>query len=172
MIKQLSATAKTILSTAALVLAVSATGHAQEKQTLSKSKEKPLQSAKPNEKPALSKTAAADGKPAPALAVINSKGEKQDKTQEGARTIASQMKAQLGLNDTQYAQVLDINKSFLQKANETKGTKLERSKKMKSLTDEREAKLKSVLTESQFKQYAASRAENMKRLKSFAASAE
>jgi hypothetical protein len=93
----------------------------------------------------------------------------QDKLTEGAKAVTTQMKTQLNLNDSQYNQVLDINKTFLVKAKET--TKLtnatEKAKKLKNLSDEKEAKLKSVLTDDQYKKFAATRANYAKKLKEY-----
>jgi hypothetical protein len=93
----------------------------------------------------------------------------QDKLTEGATAVTNQMKTQLTLNDAQYTKVLDVNKTFLQKAAEANKTanKTEKAKKIKTLTDDREAKLKSVLTETQYKTFAANRATYAKKLREY-----
>jgi hypothetical protein len=84
----------------------------------------------------------------------------QDKLTEGAKTVTGQMKTQLGLNDSQYTKVLDVNKTFLVKAAEANKltNAAEKAKKLKTLSDERDTKLKSVLTGDQYKTFAANRA--------------
>lgn len=122
MIKKLTSAAKTILGTAALLLAVTTTAVAQEKDMIA----------------------------------------------EGAKTSATQMKAQLTLNDNQYTQVVDVNKTYLKKVKECKASgdnSAAKAKKMQALNEERDGKLKSVLTETQYKKYASVRAENIKKLK-------
>ncbi len=95
--------------------------------------------------------------------------QEKDKAGEGAKVVTTEMKVQLSLNDGQYAKVLDINKTFLQKAAEaekvTNGT--EKARKMKTLTDDRDAKLKSVLNETQYKTYQAGRVSNAKKLRQY-----
>jgi hypothetical protein len=93
--------------------------------------------------------------------------QEKDKASEGAKTITTEMKAQLSLNDSQHTKVMDINKTFLQKAAEAEKTvnATDKAKKLKALTDERDAKLKSVLTETQYKTYNANRASNGKKLR-------
>jgi hypothetical protein len=122
MIKRFTSAAKTILGAAALLLAVTTTAVAQEKDMIA----------------------------------------------EGAKTSASQMKTQLTLNDNQYTQVIDVNKAYLKKVKDCKAsgdTDAAKAKKMQALNEERDSKLKSVLTETQFKKYAAGRADNIKKLK-------
>lgn len=94
----------------------------------------------------------------------------QDRVAEGAKKFTDNMKTQLALNDGQYAKVLEINKAFLQKAadsRKTAVTKVEKAKKLKTYDDERETKLKSVLTDTQYKTFAATRAENRKKLREY-----
>lgn len=94
--------------------------------------------------------------------------QEKDKLAESAKTVASQMKTQLTLNDNQYTQVVDINKTYLKKVKDCKesgDTSAAKAKKMQALNEEKDSKLKSVLTEVQFKKYAAVRAENTKKLK-------
>lgn len=91
-----------------------------------------------------------------------------DKLAEGAKIAASQMKTQLTLNDNQYTQVVDVNKAYLKKVKDCKesgDTAAAKAKKMQALNEERDNKLKSVLTATQYKKYAAVRAENVKKLK-------
>lgn len=91
-----------------------------------------------------------------------------DKLAEGAKTSATQMKSQLTLNDNQYTQVVDVNKAYLKKVKDCKAsgdTDAAKAKKMQALNEERDSKLKSVLTITQYKKYAAVRAENIKKLK-------
>lgn len=92
----------------------------------------------------------------------------QDKVAEGTRKVTDGMKTQLSLNDSQYAKVLEINKTYLVKVKDSKAksvNKVEQAKKLKTIDDDREAKLKSVLTEDQYKIYGAGRADNKKKLK-------
>lgn len=94
----------------------------------------------------------------------------QDKLAEGASKVTVQMKEQLNLNDSQFTKVMDVNKTFLEKAkacHASKATEVEKKKKMKTIIDERESKLKSVLTEDQYKRFAARRSDNMAKLKAF-----
>lgn len=93
----------------------------------------------------------------------------QDKVSEGATAVTNQMKTQLGLNDGQYNQVLEINKSFLTKAVEANKlpNKSDKTKKIKTLSDERETKLKSVLTDDQYKKFTANRATYSKKLREY-----
>lgn len=94
--------------------------------------------------------------------------QEQDKLTEAAKTSASQMKTQLVLNDNQYTQVVDVNKAYLKKVKDCKSsgdTSAAKAKKMQALNEERDGKLKSVLTETQYKKYAAVRADNIKKLK-------
>lgn len=94
----------------------------------------------------------------------------QDRVAEGAKKVTDNMKTQLALNDGQYAKVLEINKTFLQKVKDSRAAttnKVEQAKKLKVIDDDREAKLKSVLTEDQYKMFAANRAENKKKLKEY-----
>ena len=94
--------------------------------------------------------------------------QENDKIAEGAKISASQMKTQLTLNDNQYTQVIDVNKTYLKKVKDCKAsgdTAPAKAKKMQALNEERDSKLKSVLTETQYKKYAAVRAENIKKLK-------
>lgn len=94
----------------------------------------------------------------------------QDKTAEGAKVVTTHLKTQLSLNDGQYAKVYEINKTFLQKANDNNMLSInatEKTKKLKALMEEKDAKLKSVLTDVQFKTYAANRANTAKKLKEY-----
>ncbi len=94
-----------------------------------------------------------------------------DKLAEGAKTSAAQMKSQLTLNDNQYTQVVDVNKAYLKKVKDCKAsgdTAPAKAKKMQALNEERDSKLKSVLTPTQYKKYAAVRADNIKKLKAAA----
>lgn len=94
----------------------------------------------------------------------------QDKLAEGAKTVTTEMKTQLVLNDGQYSQVLDVNRAYLKKVkenNESGASSVAKAKKMQSLNEEKDTKLKSVLTEVQYKKYAAGRAENTRKLKAF-----
>ena len=94
----------------------------------------------------------------------------QDKAAEGAKAVTTAMKEQLTLNDAQYTKVYDVNLTFLQKAqknSEAGGTKQDRTKKLRALEDERETKLKSVLTETQYKMFAATRANNNTKLRQY-----
>jgi len=122
MIKKLKITVKTMLGTAALLIALSTTAYAQ------------------------------------------------DKIAEGASKVTAHMKEQLNLNDSQFTKVMDVNRTFLEKAkacHASKATEIEKKKKMKVIVDERESKLKSVLTEDQYKRFAARRSDNMAKLKAF-----
>jgi len=124
MIKKITSAAKTIFGAAALLLALSTTVVAQEKE--------------------------------------------KDMIAEGAKTSATQMKTQLTLNDNQYTQVVDLNKAYLKKVKDCKAsgdTDIAKAKKMQALNEERDGKLKSVLTATQYKKYAAVRADNIKKLK-------
>jgi hypothetical protein len=99
---------------------------------------------------------------------ITATAQETDKLAEGAKAAASQMKTQLVLNDNQYTQVVDVNKAYLKKVKECKASgdnAPAKAKKMQALNEERDGKLKSVLTETQYKKYAAVRAENIKKLK-------
>jgi len=92
----------------------------------------------------------------------------QDKLAEGAKKVTDGMKTQLTLNESQYAKVLEINKTYLVKVKENKTKtvgKVEQAKKLKTIDEDREAKLKSVLTQDQYKMFAATRADNKKKLK-------
>jgi dTDP-glucose pyrophosphorylase len=94
----------------------------------------------------------------------------QDKLAEGAKTVTTEMKTQLVLNDGQYSQVLDVNRAYLKKVkenNESGASSVAKAKKMQALNEEKDTKLKSVLTEVQYKKYAAGRAENTRKLKAF-----
>ncbi len=93
----------------------------------------------------------------------------KDKAVEGAKVITTEMKAQLSLNDSQHTKVMDINKTFLQKAAEAEKTvnATDKAKKLKALTDDRDAKLRSVLTGTQYKTYNANRASNGKKLRQY-----
>ncbi len=95
--------------------------------------------------------------------------QEKDRAGEGAKVVTTEMKAQLSLNDGQHAKVLDINKTFLQKAAEAEkvANATDRAKKLKMLTDDRDAKLKSVLNETQYKTYQAGRAGNAKKLRAY-----
>ncbi|MEL1245273.1 hypothetical protein AAEO56_13435 [Flavobacterium sp. DGU11] len=96
--------------------------------------------------------------------------QEKDKATEGAKVVTTQMKSQLALNDSQYTKVMDVNKTFLQKAAEAeKGTTnaTEKAKKIKMFTDERDSKLKSVLTETQYKTYTANKAAYGKKFREF-----
>ncbi|RZJ62654.1 MAG: hypothetical protein EOO45_22345 [Flavobacterium sp.] len=96
--------------------------------------------------------------------------QEKDKATEGAKVVTTQMKSKLGLNDSQYTKVMDVNKIFLQKASETeKGTTnaTEKTKKIKTLNDERDSKLKSVLTDAQYKTYTANRITYVKQFKEY-----
>lgn len=95
--------------------------------------------------------------------------QEKDKAVEGAKVVTTEMKAQLSLNDSQYTKVMDINKTFLQKAAEAEKVTnaTDKAKKMKTLTEDRDAKLKSVLTETQYKTYQANRASNAKKLRQY-----
>ncbi|MHA3789269.1 hypothetical protein ACX0HA_13755 [Flavobacterium hauense] len=124
MIKKITSAAKMIFGAAALLLALSTTVVAQEKE--------------------------------------------KDMIAEGAKTSAAQMKTQLTLNDNQYTQVVDLNKAYLKKVKDCKAsgdTDIAKAKKMQALNEERDGKLKSVLTATQYKKYAAVRADNIKKLK-------
>ena len=92
----------------------------------------------------------------------------QDKSAEGLTKLNDYMKAQLSLNDSQYAKVNDVNRVFVQKANENEksnANKLDKAKKVKALEADRDTKLQSVLTKEQYKIFIANRAENTKKLK-------
>lgn len=90
----------------------------------------------------------------------------QDKVQEGAKKITNHMKAQLSLNDSQCAKVLEINKVYFKKVKDNNGaTDVEKAKKQKAYDEERDAKLKSVLSDTQYKIYVANRASNAKKYK-------
>lgn len=94
--------------------------------------------------------------------------QEKDKLAESAKTVATQMKSQLTLNDSQFTQVVDVNKAYLKKVKDCKAsgdTAAAKAKKMQALNEERDGKLKSVLTEVQYKKYASGRAENTKKLK-------
>ncbi|KGO91087.1 hypothetical protein [Flavobacterium subsaxonicum] len=94
----------------------------------------------------------------------------QDRVAEGAKKVTDGMKTQLTLNDSQYAKVLEINKAYLVKVKESKAksvNKVEAAKKLKTIDEDREAKLKSVLTADQYKAFAATRADNKKKLKEY-----
>lgn len=94
----------------------------------------------------------------------------QDKLAEGAKTVTTEMKTQLVLNDGQYSQVLDVNRTYLKKVkenNESGASAVAKAKKAQALNEEKDTKLKSVLTEVQYKKYAAGRAENTRKLKAF-----
>ncbi|MGQ2984463.1 hypothetical protein [Flavobacterium sp.] len=95
--------------------------------------------------------------------------QEKDRAGEGAKAVTTEMKTQLSLNDGQYAKVMDINKTFLQKAAEAEkvANATDKAKKLKTLTDDRDAKLKSVLNETQFKTYQAGRAGNAKKLRAY-----
>ncbi|WP_146185849.1 hypothetical protein [Flavobacterium album] len=96
--------------------------------------------------------------------------QEKEKATEGAKVVTTQMKAQLALNDSQYTKVMDVNKTFLQKAAEAeKGTTnpTEKAKKIKAVTDERDTKLKSVLTETQYKTYTANKANYGKKFREY-----
>lgn len=96
--------------------------------------------------------------------------QEKDKATEGAKVVTTQMKSQLALNDSQYTKVMDVNKTFLQKAAEAeKGTTnaTEKAKKIKTVTEERDTKLKSVLTETQYKTYTANKAAYGKKFREF-----
>lgn len=91
-----------------------------------------------------------------------------DKIAEASKTVATQMKSQLVLNDNQYTQVVEVNKAYLKKVKDCKAsgdTASAKAKKMQAINEERDGKLKSVLTEVQYKKYGAVRAENIKKLK-------
>lgn len=95
-------------------------------------------------------------------------GQETDKIAEASKTVATQMKTQLTLNDNQYTQVVEINKAYLKKVKDSKAsgdTTVAKAKKMQAINEERDGKLKSVLTEVQYKKYGATRAENIKKLK-------
>ena len=94
--------------------------------------------------------------------------QENDKIAEAAKISASQMKTQFTLNDNQYTQVVDVNKAYLKKVKDCKAsgeTDVAKAKKMQALNEERDNKFKSVLTATQYKKYAAVRAENVKKLK-------
>jgi len=95
--------------------------------------------------------------------------QEKDRAGEGAKAVTTEMKTQLSLNDGQYAKVMDINKTFLQKAAEAEkvANATDKAKKLKTLTDDRDAKLKSVLNETQFKTYQAGRTGNAKKLRAY-----
>jgi len=95
--------------------------------------------------------------------------QEKDKAGEGAKTVTTEMKTQLGLNDSQYSKVLDINKTFIAKAveAETIANATDKAKKMKTLNEEKETKMKSVLTETQYKTYGAKRADFGKKLRQY-----
>ena len=93
-----------------------------------------------------------------------------NKVDEGAAAVTTQMKKKLSLNDSQYTKVLLINKTFLKSAvaaQEKGGSRVEMAKKMRSLNDRRDTKLKSVLNTTQYKIYKANRASNYKKLKAY-----
>jgi len=95
-------------------------------------------------------------------------GQETDKIAEASKTVATQMKTQLTLNDNQYTQVVEVNKAYLKKVKDSKAsgdTAVAKAKKMQAINEERDGKLKSVLTEVQYKKYGATRAENIKKLK-------
>ena len=122
MIKNFISAAKTLLSAAVLLLAVTTTATAQE----------------------------------------------TDKITEGSKAVAAQMKNQLGLNDNQYTQVVEVNKAYLKKVKDCNASADNASAKAKrthAINEERDTKLKSVLTATQYKKYAAVRAENIRKLK-------
>lgn len=94
--------------------------------------------------------------------------QENDKIAEAAKISAGQMKTQFTLNDNQYTQVVDVNKAYLKKVKDCKAsgeTDAAKAKKMQAINEERDNKLKSVLTATQYKKYAAVRAENVKKLK-------
>lgn len=91
-----------------------------------------------------------------------------DAIAEAAKTSANQMKSQLTLNDNQYTQVVEVNKYYLKRVKDCKASAdstQAKAKKMQAINEERDTKLKSVLTVTQYKKYAAVRAENVKKLK-------
>jgi len=91
-----------------------------------------------------------------------------DKIAEASKTVATEMKNQLVLNDSQYTKVVDVNKTYLKKVKDCKAsgdTAVAKAKKMQTLNEERDGKLKSVLTEVQYKKYGAVRADNIRKLK-------
>lgn len=95
-------------------------------------------------------------------------GQETDKIADASKTVATQMKSQLTLNDNQYTQVVEVNKAYLKKVKDCKAsgdTAAAKAKKMQGLNEERDGKLKSVLTDVQYKKYGAGRAENIKKLK-------
>lgn len=104
-----------------------------------------------------------------AMSATTLHAQEKDRAGEGAKTVTTEMKTQLSLNDSQYSQVMDINKKFLQKAAEAEKVTnaTEKAKKLKTLTDDRDAKLKSVLNETQYKTYQAGRAGNAKKLRAY-----
>lgn len=92
----------------------------------------------------------------------------QDKSAENLTKLNDHMKAQLSLNDSQYAKVNDINRVFVTKAKESEkgnASKLDKAKKIKALEEDRDSKLKSVLTADQYKVFVANRGENTKKLR-------
>ncbi|MCO6147349.1 DUF4890 domain-containing protein [Flavobacterium sp. NRK1] len=94
-----------------------------------------------------------------------------DKISESSKAVAAQMKNQLGLNDTQYTQVVEVNKAYLKKVkdcNESADNASAKAKKTHAINEERDTKLKSVLTATQYKKYAAARANNIRKLKDVA----
>lgn len=94
--------------------------------------------------------------------------QEKDKVAEGAKTVTSQMKTQLVLNDNQQTQVLDVNRTYLKKVKDNKesgATAVQKAKKMQALNEERDNKLKSVLTATQYKKYSADKVENTRKLR-------
>ncbi|MCW4470835.1 hypothetical protein OGH69_17835 [Flavobacterium sp. MFBS3-15] len=104
-----------------------------------------------------------------AMSATTVSAQEKDRAGEGAKVVTTEMKTQLSLNDGQYAKVMDINKTFLQKAAEAEKVTnaTDKAKKLKTLTDDRDAKLKSVLNETQYKTYQAGRAANAKKLRTY-----
>lgn len=89
--------------------------------------------------------------------------------EERASKLTEWMKTNLQLNDSQVAQVKDINLKYANKMQELyDNTTLTRRQKLQVLTDNDQAKdkeLKNVLTEEQFKTYQAKKDEVKKQLK-------
>lgn len=101
------------------------------------------------------------------LLVFSTAAMAQDAVTTSAKTVTEQLKTQLALNDSQTAKVLEINRTYLKKLNETKlagGSKVDQAKKLKVLDTDREAKIKSVISADQYKIYVANRGVNTKKL--------
>jgi hypothetical protein len=89
----------------------------------------------------------------------------QDRAASGAQKMTDNMKTELKLTDEQYGKVLEINKSFAEKASEARKSTTDKAvakEAVKGHNEERETKLKAVLTEEQFKTYLAKKEEKKK----------